>query len=381
MLAGCFRLDFHHGRSDSLLWGVGLLAVVLVAFAGYSFLQFNSLNARVLGGQDNGVLAAQVAALSDKVAAIEAAVLPETVALHLYFDSSDGFVGDALKNALALAPSLQRQGLSLAVEDKKGRLEELRKLGFKSLPALFVPDEDLLSNPQLQEALLTQPQVKNGVAIDGFGFVSKRKVMLTPRCTTPGKAIVYEFADFQCSGCDVLNLEVKQFLKEFEGKVDFQFRQLPVAVRPQTRQAAEAAYCAGKQGKLSEYSDRLFANPANLTQEGLLAHALALGLDGAAFKNCTSQQSTVAAVEQDVTEGLLTYGLRASPAFVVDCKYVFTASSAQGMADALCAARPDVCSGVNASATPAANATVGNATVSPAGNVTGANSSGVNVTA
>jgi len=65
--------------------------------------------------------------------------------------------------------------------------------------------------------------------------------------------------------------------------------------------AAEAARCAGEQGKFWEMHDRLFANQNLL--EPAKPHAEAIGLDVAKFEGCLSAGKYAEAVRKDAAEG------------------------------------------------------------------------------
>lgn len=62
--------------------------------------------------------------------------------------------------------------------------------------------------------------------------------------------------------------------------------------------AAEAARCAGEQGKYWEMHDRLFANQSNL--ESLKPHAEAVGLDVPKFEACMTSGKYAEAIRKDM---------------------------------------------------------------------------------
>lgn len=65
--------------------------------------------------------------------------------------------------------------------------------------------------------------------------------------------------------------------------------------------AAEAARCAGEQGKFWEMHDRLFANQKDL--EPAKPHAEAIGLDVPKFEGCLSAGKYAEAIRKDAAEG------------------------------------------------------------------------------
>ena len=76
--------------------------------------------------------------------------------------------------------------------------------------------------------------------------------------------------------------------------------------------AAEAARCAGEQGKFWEMHDRLFANQTSL--EPAKPHAEAIGLDVAKFEGCLSAGKYAEAIRKDTAEGAKA-GVTGTPAF------------------------------------------------------------------
>ena len=72
---------------------------------------------------------------------------------------------------------------------------------------------------------------------------------------------IYEYADFQCSGCANMNPWLKELLKEYDGKLKIVYRSFPLTnIHQNAIAAASAAEAAGLQGYWEEYGDLLFAN-------------------------------------------------------------------------------------------------------------------------
>lgn len=76
--------------------------------------------------------------------------------------------------------------------------------------------------------------------------------------------------------------------------------------------AAEAANCAGEQGKYWEMHDRLFANQKTL--EPWKAHAEAVGLDVPKFEACLSAGKQAEEIRRDMAE-VQKAGVTGTPAF------------------------------------------------------------------
>ena len=76
--------------------------------------------------------------------------------------------------------------------------------------------------------------------------------------------------------------------------------------------AAEAARCGGEQGKYWQMHDRLYANQQTL--DAWTAHAEAVGLDGAQFESCLSNDKYAAEIRKDLAQGQGA-GVTGTPAF------------------------------------------------------------------
>ena len=116
---------------------------------------------------------------------------------------------------------------------------------------------------------------------------------------------VVEFTDYQCPFCKRFIQSTFPLLKrDFidTGKVRWIVRDLPLGFHPNANKAAQAAHCAGEQGKFWEMRDTLFRNNANLGIEQLPGYAREIGLDGDAFDACLSSDRHQAQIDQDSQE-------------------------------------------------------------------------------
>ena len=116
---------------------------------------------------------------------------------------------------------------------------------------------------------------------------------------------VVEFTDYQCPFCKRFIQSTFPLLKrDFidTGKVRWIVRDLPLGFHPNANKAAQAAHCAGEQGKFWEMRDILFRNNANLGIERLPGYAREIGLDVDAFDACLSSDRHQAQITQDSQE-------------------------------------------------------------------------------
>ena len=88
------------------------------------------------------------------------------------------------------------------------------------------------------------------------------------------RVIVVEYGDFECPRCKAAAPAVKMLLDDYASDVRFVFRHFPLEeAHPHALAAAEAAECAGEQGKFWEMSELLFANQTHLQSKHLRDYA------------------------------------------------------------------------------------------------------------
>ena len=127
-----------------------------------------------------------------------------------------------------------------------------------------------------------------------------------------------EFSDYQCPFCKNAEAVVEQVLERYPNQVQLVFRQFPLDnIHPQARAAAEAAMCAGDQGKFWEYHEALFRHTPKLGEAELGQYATQIGLDRAAFDACLAEDRHAATVQADVEAGQA-IGVSGTPAFYVN---------------------------------------------------------------
>ena len=142
-----------------------------------------------------------------------------------------------------------------------------------------------------------------------------------------------EFSDFQCSFCRKFwQTTLPQIEKKYisTGKVKFVYRHFAILGKP-SMAAAQAAECAGEQGKFWEYHDKLFASAASplaFTNGRLKGYAKELGLKSQDFNQCLDSGKHLKKVEgETATGGFL--GARGTPAFFLNGKLLVGAQPFQ----------------------------------------------------
>lgn len=129
---------------------------------------------------------------------------------------------------------------------------------------------------------------------------------------------VVEYGDFECPNCKQAAPAVKLLLERFAGRVRFAFRHFPLeGVHPHALLAAEAAECAGGQGKFWQMHDLLFENQDHLKLKQLHGYAERLGLDMARFTAEMDDHVYLQRVREHIESGDSS-GVRATPGFFVN---------------------------------------------------------------
>jgi protein-disulfide isomerase len=131
-------------------------------------------------------------------------------------------------------------------------------------------------------------------------------------------ATVVEYGDFECPNCKQAHPAVKLLLERFSGRLRFVWRHFPLEdVHPHALCAAQAAECAGGQGKFWEMYDLLFANQAHLKLKDLEGYAGRLSLDMARYIAEMDDEVYLQRIREQV-QGALDSGVRATPTFFIN---------------------------------------------------------------
>ncbi len=155
------------------------------------------------------------------------------------------------------------------------------------------------------------------------------------------KITLVEYSDFECPYCSAFAPTTDQILAANKD-VRLVYRHFPLSFHPQATPAAEAAECAGEQGKFWEFHDALFANQDSLGEAFYKETATTLGLNVTKFEDCRSSDRMLAKVQKDAQEGGAA-GVTGTPgSFLIDedgnaqaIKGALPAASIQAMIDAL----------------------------------------------
>ena len=135
---------------------------------------------------------------------------------------------------------------------------------------------------------------------------------------------IIEYSDFQCPFCGRFALGTEPLLiRDYveTGKVRLIYRTVGDWIGPESLLAAEAAYCAGDQGKFWAFHDVLFANQHGENQgafsrERIEAMAQMLGLDMDTFRECLDEHKYQKQAMQDLKDSQAA-GVQGTPSFIV----------------------------------------------------------------
>jgi protein-disulfide isomerase len=130
---------------------------------------------------------------------------------------------------------------------------------------------------------------------------------------------IVEFTDYQCPFCRRFQAQSWPALARNyvdTGKVRFIVRDLPLKIHSSARPAAEAAHCAGEQGRFWPMHEALLARETKLDDASLIGKAQQLGLDVSRFRQCVRSNKYQAAIERNATQAAA-LDVRGTPTFII----------------------------------------------------------------
>ena len=154
--------------------------------------------------------------------------------------------------------------------------------------------------------LLEPPRTE--VSLDGAAYTSGDK---------DAEIVLVEFSDYECPFSKRAQATVTRIRDEYKGKIYYAFFDYPLPFHQHSREAHEAARCAGEQGKYFEYGAQLFENQQKHGVEDLKKYAKDLGLDMKAFDTCLDAGKSAAEVQQSAEKGSR-LGVSGTPAFFIN---------------------------------------------------------------
>lgn len=127
-----------------------------------------------------------------------------------------------------------------------------------------------------------------------------------------------EFGDYESEVCAKVNEVVDKLLKEFDGKMKFNFRHFPLTkIHQHSMKAAEASLGAAQEGKFWDMHNMLFAHRRRLGAISLREYAKDVGVVNKKFLDDLVNSTYGWQVRSDLLEGL-ERGVRDVPAFFIN---------------------------------------------------------------
>jgi protein-disulfide isomerase/uncharacterized membrane protein len=124
---------------------------------------------------------------------------------------------------------------------------------------------------------------------------------------------IVEFSDFECAFCARNHAILKELVARQPDLVRVVYRHFPLdaacndalekSVHARACRAAEAAECAGRQGRFHEMADALFANQRRLFENNLFELAEGLRIDAQEFRSCMDEHAARDDISADARDG------------------------------------------------------------------------------
>ena len=219
---------------------------------------------------------------------------------------------------------LEREIIAKVAEPTEPQIQQVLNQYRSQLP----PDE-AQARQQVLAFLTQQGRVQQETLLrDKLFAAADVQLMLDPPRVSPvvkandpkkGSAdapvVLIEYTDYQCPYCVRAQPTIAAVLERYGDSVVHVFKNLPLPA--QAKLAAEAALCAGDQGKFWEMHDWLFSNKDNISHDTLAAQAEALSLDVPIFTTCVNDGTHRQQVDDDMKEAN-SFGIRGTPGFVIN---------------------------------------------------------------
>lgn len=174
-----------------------------------------------------------------------------------------------------------------------------------------------LRTKKARDAYIAELRGQYGVVVELSQPSAHVEVGGAPRLGSDSAPVqIIEFADYECPYCQQVNADLTKLRDQFGNNVSLVYKDFPLPMHPLAARAAEAAHCAGAQGKFWEFHDSLFQTK-RLQMSDLKEQARALKLDTTRFDQCVESGEQTASVKKDAQEGHR-LGLQGTPSFFIN---------------------------------------------------------------
>lgn len=232
--------------------------------------------------------------------------------------------------AAGRAPAQAKQGGAAAQEGAAGRKESPSTMAsagsaleMGKLPMTRAQGAEIIRELDAIRLLLRSGAAKPAGTRGSPGAPRKVKMQVSSGWQTIGRAdapvTMIEFTDLQCPFCRRFQTTTfPQIKKDYidTGKVRFVAMDFPLPMHQYAMGAAEAAACAGSQGKFWKFRDDVLNDQVPPTPVVLSKHAKDLGLDLDEFQNCLKGNKYQDEIQNEQVEARAV-GVVGTPAFVI----------------------------------------------------------------
>ncbi len=235
-------------KNKSSLYAPALVVLLLIAtfFVGRLSAQVSSLK----GGTDTDVdkVAGAAVPTGSKIALAELKTMAKDLGLDTKkFNSclDDGTYAEKVKAETA-------EGAKLGVSGTPSFLIN----GILVVGSLPQADFEAVIDAELKNGTGDKAKVSSGETLKrvsgvpyGAGFIKGNK---------DAKIKIMEYTDFECPYCNRAFPTIEALLAKYGNDINLEYRSFPLGFHADAQKAAEAALCAGDQGKLWEMHDKMF---------------------------------------------------------------------------------------------------------------------------
>lgn len=133
------------------------------------------------------------------------------------------------------------------------------------------------------------------------------------------KVVLVEFSDYKCGHCSLFHeITYKKIKSEYidTGKILFIAGNFPLQHNLYSQEAAQAAYCAGDQGRYWEMRDLLFRESRYIDPAKIIELAEGLELDVFRFQGCIASGTHLGRLKREKREAIL-LGVERTPSFIL----------------------------------------------------------------
>lgn len=132
------------------------------------------------------------------------------------------------------------------------------------------------------------------------------------------KVTIVAFSDFECPYCARAESTMQKIMEAYPNQVRIVFRDQPLDFHQHAQKAAEAAHCAGDQGKYWEMHDHLFAHQDQLDEASLIKAASTVKIENLkTFEQCLSSGKHRGVVQANAADAKK-LNLSGAPVFFVN---------------------------------------------------------------